>query len=115
VNDSFECRLDQTVRLACNVAVLARLTLQTPSVLIPEALKRKASCVKSREAALRGDKLYFSVVKPDASSKFDRESPNHRSEKAIGVHRETVRRPKIFKSDDWYKKAALTMAIRARS
>ena len=62
-----------------------------------------------------GGKYDFSVVKDDPSPKFDHKSPNALPEKASGVERKTVRRPKAFKSDDWYEKAASSMAIGAKS
>jgi hypothetical protein len=55
------------------------------------------------------DKQQFSVVKEDASSKFDRKSPNSRSKKTSAVRRKTVKRQLVFKSDNWYEKAALSM------
>jgi hypothetical protein len=61
---------------------------------------------------VRGGKRYFAVLKLDASPKFDRKSPSSRSKKTNGVERKTVRRQMIFKSDDWYDKAALSMAIK---
>jgi len=60
---------------------------------------------------MRGGKYYFSVAKADASPIFDRKSPNSQSRKASGVERKNSRRPDNFKSDDWYEKAALSMAI----
>jgi hypothetical protein len=61
---------------------------------------------------VRGGKYYFSGVKREALSNFDRKSPNSQSKKSNGVDRKTVRRLKISKSEDWYEKAALSMAIR---
>ena len=63
---------------------------------------------------MRGGKRYFAVVKVDASPKFDRKSPNSQSRKTNGVERKTARRQKIFKTDDWYEKAARLMVIRAK-
>ena len=63
---------------------------------------------------MRGDKRYFAVVKSDASPKFDRKSRSSRSKKTNGVERKSVRRQMIFKSDDWYDKAALSFAISAK-
>jgi hypothetical protein len=51
----------------------------------------------------------------DASLKFDRKSPNSRSKKTDTARRKTVRRPKIFKSDDWYEQAARSMAIKRQA
>ena len=62
---------------------------------------------------MRGGKYYFSVAKADASPKFDRKSPNSLPKKTNGVERKNVRRQNIFKSDDWYESAALSMAISA--
>ena len=64
---------------------------------------------------MREGKRNFHVVKDDASSKFNRKSANSKSEKICGVERRIVRRPKVFKSDDWYEKAASSMAIGAKS
>jgi hypothetical protein len=47
----------------------------------------------------------------DASLKFDRKSPNSRSEKTSIARRKTAKRQTAFKSDDWYERAALSMAI----
>ena len=63
---------------------------------------------------VRGGKRYFAVVKVDASPKLDRKSPSSRSKKTNGVERKPVRRPKVFKSDDWYEKAARSMTISAK-
>lgn len=60
------------------------------------------------------DKQQFSVVKDDASSMFDRKSPKSSSQKRKSVDRKTVRRRKIIKSDDWYEKAVLSLAISAK-
>ena len=56
----------------------------------------------------------FAVMRDDASPKFDRKSPSSRSNKTNGVERKTARRHKVFKSDDWYEKAALSFAISAK-
>jgi len=63
---------------------------------------------------VRGDKQYFSVVKLEPSSKFDRKSPKSQSQKTSAARRKTVGRPKSFKSDNWYENAALSMAIGAK-
>jgi hypothetical protein len=63
---------------------------------------------------VRGGKRYFAVVKVGASPKFDRKSPNSQFEKTNGVERKTESRSKISKLDDWYEKAALSMAISAK-
>ena len=62
---------------------------------------------------MRGGKYYFSGAKADASPKFDRKSPNSQSKKTNGVERKKIRRPNNFKTNDWYQKAALSMAISA--
>jgi hypothetical protein len=64
---------------------------------------------------VRGGKWFFPVVKIGASPKFDRKSRNSQSKKTNGVERKTARRHKVFKSDDWYEKAALSMAIKRQS
>lgn len=61
---------------------------------------------------MRGGKYYFSIAKADAP-KFDRKSPNSQSKKTNGVERKKIRRPNNFKTNDWYKKSALSMAISA--
>ena len=61
---------------------------------------------------MRGGKYYFSVEKRDGSLKRDRRPHNAPSKKIITAKRKTVRRPNNFKTDDWYKKAAVSMAIR---
>jgi hypothetical protein len=81
---------------------------------------RKARLIKRRwvnvgGCFVRGGKRYFAVVKADASPKFERKSPSSRSKKTNGAERKTVRRQMIFKSDDWYEKAALSMAIKRQS
>jgi len=63
---------------------------------------------------VRGGKRYFAVEKVDASSKFDRKSASSRSEKIKVDKRKIVRRQIVFKSDDWYEKAAQSFAINAR-
>jgi hypothetical protein len=60
-----------------------------------------------------GGKYYFSVAKADVSPKFNRKSPNSQSKKTNGVERKKLRRRYNFKTDDWYWKAALSMAISA--
>jgi hypothetical protein len=64
---------------------------------------------------VRGGKRYFSVVKAEASSKFDRKTANSQSKKTNSARRKTDRRFKMFKSDDWYEKAALSMAIKRQA
>jgi hypothetical protein len=63
---------------------------------------------------VRSGKRHVAVTKVDASLKFDRKSPSSRSRKTTGVERKTVRRSKISKLDDWYEKAALSLAISAK-
>lgn len=64
---------------------------------------------------MRGGKYYFSAVKRDEPPKLDRKSPNRRSEKTNGIKRKTVKRPPIFKSDNWYEQAALSIMIGAKT
>ena len=52
---------------------------------------------------------------PDESPKLDQELPNCQEEKANGSERKKVRRPKVFKSDAWYTKAASSIMIGAKS
>jgi len=61
---------------------------------------------------MRGGKYHFSVAKANASPKFDRKSPNSQSKKVSGVERKNVRRPYIFKSDNWYETAVLSVTIK---
>ena len=61
---------------------------------------------------MRGGKYYFSVAKADVSPKFDRKSSNPQSKKTNGVERKKLRRLYNFKADDWYRKTALSMAIK---
>jgi hypothetical protein len=67
------------------------------------------------ECFVREGKRYVADVKRDVSAKFDRKSPSSRSKKTNGIERKTARRQKIFKSDCWYEKAALSMTISAKS
>jgi hypothetical protein len=60
---------------------------------------------------MRGGKYYFSAVTREGSSKSERKSPNSQSKKTNGVERKKIRRPNNFKTNDWYEKAALSMAI----
>ena len=60
---------------------------------------------------MRGGKYYFSVERDEASPEFDRKSPTSTSRKTKGVKRKIARRQTKFKSDDWYKKAVLSMKI----
>ena len=60
---------------------------------------------------MRGGKYYFSAVAREGSSKSERKSPNSKSKKTNGVERKKIRRPNNFKTNDWYEKAALSMAI----
>jgi hypothetical protein len=64
---------------------------------------------------VRGGKYYFSGVKRDAPPKFDHKSPNSQFEKTSIARRKTAKRQAAFKSDDWYEKAVLSMAISAKS
>ena len=64
---------------------------------------------------MRGGKRYFAVVKVDAPPKFDRKSPSSRSKKTKAVRRDILRRKIIFKSDNWYEQAALSIKISAQA
>lgn len=63
---------------------------------------------------MRGGKYYFSGVKRDVVSKFDRKSHDTRPKNASNARRKTTKRQTAFKSDNWYEKAALSMAISAK-
>jgi hypothetical protein len=77
---------------------------------------RKAPLTKRHwfngEGFMRGGKYYFSVAKANVSPKFDRKSPNSQPKKTNGVERKNVRRQHIFKSDDWYETAVLSVTIK---
>jgi hypothetical protein len=60
---------------------------------------------------MRSNKRHLATAKVQASLKFDRKLPSSRSKKANGFERKSARRSKISKLDDWYKKAASSMAI----
>ena len=64
---------------------------------------------------MRGGKYYFSGVNRDAPLKFDFKSPNSRSKKTSAARRKTVKRQPVFKSDNWYEKAALSIKISAQA
>lgn len=72
------------------------------------------TCLLNEGGLVDGGNSDFAVVRDDASPKCDRKSHNAQSEKISGVERKIVKRPKIFKSDDWYAKAELSMAISAK-
>jgi hypothetical protein len=61
---------------------------------------------------VRGGKYYFSAAKHDPSPTVNRKSPNSQSKKVSGVERKNVRRQHIFKSDDWYETAVLSVTIK---
>jgi len=64
---------------------------------------------------MRGGKYYFSVAKADPSPESDRKTLNSQSKKTNDVDRKKkIRRPHNFKTDDWYGKTALSMAISAK-
>ena len=63
---------------------------------------------------VRGNKYDFSFVKDEPAPKFDHKSSNALPEKANGVGRKTLRRPKVFKSTNWYERAASTVGINAK-
>jgi hypothetical protein len=70
--------------------------------------------IEPRGSFVRGGKYHISVTKKDLSFKPNRKSQNYKHEKANGVERKSVKRQKQFSSDDWYKNAALSMAISAK-
>jgi hypothetical protein len=59
-------------------------------------------------------KWFVPVVKRDVSQEPERKAHNTQSKKTSTAKRKTVRRQSAFKSDNWYEKAALSMAISAR-
>ena len=61
---------------------------------------------------MRGGKYYFSAAKHDPSPTANRKSPNSQPKKTNGVERKNVRRQHIFKSDDWYETAVLSVTIK---
>jgi hypothetical protein len=64
-----------------------------------------------RGVSLRKGKRHFLAVKDDAPSQFSRASANSSSEKPYRRERKTVRRQEVFKSDNWYEKAASSVAV----
>ena len=62
---------------------------------------------------MRGGKYYFSAVTREGSSKSELKSPNSQSTKTDSVGCKKTRRPKNFKTDDWYEKAVLLLTISA--
>jgi hypothetical protein len=60
---------------------------------------------------MRGGKYYFSVAKAHPSPKSDHKSLGSQSKKANDVERKKIKRSRNFKTDDWYEKTALSMAI----
>jgi hypothetical protein len=71
--------------------------------------------MKTQGTSMHENKNCFSVVVPDEPPKPDQELPNCQEEKANGSERKKVRRPKVFKSDAWYNKAASSIMIGAKS
>ena len=63
---------------------------------------------------VRGGKYYYSGVKRNVSQEPERKSHNTRSKKTSTARRKIFRRQTAFKSDNWYEKAALSMAISAK-
>ena len=83
----------------------------TPSCFnISKALLTKRRWFKGG-CFMRGGKYYFSAAKADAP-RFERKSPNSQSKKTNGVKRKNVRRQHIFKSDNWYETAVLSVMIK---
>jgi hypothetical protein len=71
--------------------------------------------MKTQGAPMHETKNCFSVVVPDEAPKLDQELQNCQEKKATGSERKKVRRPKAFKSDAWYNKAASSIMIGAKS
>jgi len=71
--------------------------------------------MKAQGIPMHENKDCFSVVVPDEPSKLDQELPICPEQKANGSERKKVRRPKVFKSDAWYNKAASSIMIGAKS
>jgi hypothetical protein len=96
------------------VSCCPRLTLQFPTVSIPP----KALLTMRRwfcgGCFMRGGKYYFSVSKHDLPSRGDDKPPVSKSDKTSRIERKIVKRPKTFKTDDWYKEATLSLAISAK-
>lgn len=55
-------------------------------------------------------KGYTAVTK-----RFNRKTSKSTSKKTNGVEGKAARRTKVFKSDSWYEKAALSMAVRRQA
>ena len=64
---------------------------------------------------MREGKRYSAVTKRDEPPKFGRKTAKSNSKKTNGVERNAARRPTKFKSDSWYEKAALSMAVRRQT
>ena len=64
---------------------------------------------------MEGSKGGFALDRDGASSKSDRKSANSGAQNTSKIKRTTVRRSKIFKSDNWYGKAALSIKISGKS
>jgi len=66
---------------------------------------------------VREGKRYVAVTKRDEPLKFNRKTPKSKptSKKTNGVEYKAARRLKVFKSDGWYEKAALSMSVRRQA
>jgi hypothetical protein len=71
--------------------------------------------MKTQGTPMHENKNCVSVAAADESPKLDQELPNFQEQKANGSERKKVRRPKVFKSDAWYTKAASSIMIGAKS
>jgi len=60
---------------------------------------------------MRGGKYYLSIAKNDPSTKHAPKLPSSQPKEIGRTNRKTKKRPNNFKSDVWYEKAALSMAI----
>jgi hypothetical protein len=87
------------------------LTLQLQAVSIPSKALATMRRWFNGGCFMRGGKYYFSVSKAGPSPKSDHKSPNSQSKKSDSGERKKLRRQNNFKTDDWYKKATLAMAI----
>jgi hypothetical protein len=59
-------------------------------------------------------KWFVPVVKRDVSKEPEHKALNALSKKARTAKRKTAKRQTVFKSDGWYERTALSMAISAK-
>lgn len=64
---------------------------------------------------MREGKRFFAGTKRDEPTKFNLKTPRSTSKKTNNVERRAARRPIKFKSDSWYEKAALSMAVKRQA